>query len=170
MTRRGLFWGLVLVLAGLVGGGLFVFNEMKKPLFVSGEVRAADAAALDPPPQGSDPDFWQVTPKIQLHHFAEGSGPPVLVVHGGPGLPFAEPLPGLSLLAENHTFHYYDQRGSGQSSRPFDRFEGRFMANMTTLEATLGLGAQIAHIERIRRILGVQKLTPLRQILAEHVP
>ena len=56
-------------------------------------------------------------------------------------------------------FHYYDQRGCGKSTRPFDRFDSpNTYENMTRLDRTLGLGAQIADIERIRQILGDEKL------------
>ncbi len=149
----------VLVLAG--SAWLYILNEMKKPLFSSGELRDGSGVSepLYPPPQPDDPTLWQVSDSITLYHFAEGSGAPVLVLHGGPGLPFAEPLPALTALADRHLFHYYDQRGSGRSTRPFDRFEkGSFTDRMHLLESTLGLGAQIADIERIRRILKVDRI------------
>src|SRR5439155_15020446 len=43
-------------------------------------------------------------------------------------------------------------------TKPFDRFSADFYSNMTALERTLGIGAQVADIERIRRILGEEKL------------
>jgi proline iminopeptidase len=114
---------------------------------------------LEPPPQQESETFWAVEPDIRLHHFSQGQGRPVLVVHGGPGFPIAKPLAGLALLSGKFQFHYYDQRGCGQSSRPFDRFTSKnFYANMTELERTLGIGAQVADIERIRRILKQDKL------------
>jgi proline iminopeptidase len=68
-------------------------------------------------------------------------------------------MSGLEPLTARFRFHYYDQRGCGQSTRPFDRFpKASFYRNMRTLEGTLGLGAQIADIERIRRLLGEERL------------
>jgi proline iminopeptidase len=62
-------------------------------------------------------------------------------------------------LTRTYHFYYYDQRGSGNSTRPFDRFaSSNYVENMTGLERTLGIGAQLADIERIRRILGQDKL------------
>jgi len=62
-------------------------------------------------------------------------------------------------LAKDHKVVCYDQRGCGRSTRPFDRFSSKnYYANMKALEQTLGIGAQIADIERIRRILGEEKL------------
>ena len=62
-------------------------------------------------------------------------------------------------LAAHYKFYYYDQRGCGRSTKPFDRFEsGNFYPNMKELERTLGIGAQVADIERIRQILGQERL------------
>ena len=75
-------------------------------------------------------------------------------------MPYDRPWAGLRELEDRFAFHYYHQRGCGESSRPFDRFEGgSFYSNMTTLERTLGLGAQIADLERIRQIMGQDRLT-----------
>ena len=97
---------------------------------------------------------------IKLSHFSAGKGKNILVVHGGPGAPDVMPWSGLQSLTEAYQFHYYAQRGCGGSSRPIDKFESsNFYRNMKTLERTLGLGAQVADIERIRQILGEDKLT-----------
>jgi proline iminopeptidase len=83
----------------------------------------------------------------------------VLIIHSRPGLPFREPMSGLEPLTGEYRFQYYDQRGCGKSTRPFDRFESSDMyTNMTNLDRTLGLRAQLADIERIRQILGDDKL------------
>ena len=117
--------------------------------------------------------------KIQLAHFSVGEGRDVLVVHGGPGEPFAEPMAALQPLTNDFRFHYYDQRGSGESTRPIDSFpDTNFYKNMQALDAELGLGAQIADIERIRQILAQDKLIvighswgwPTRCTLCSRVP
>ena len=146
----------------LVGAGAAgLWWMMQQPLYNPGMVNNGQNLRypLTPPAQTGDPNTWQVEPDINLYHFSSGSGRNVLVIHGGPGMPFREPLAGLETLAGQYRFHYYDQRGCGQSTRPFDRFESQNMyENMTELDRTLGLGAQIADIERIRQILGEDKL------------
>jgi proline iminopeptidase len=135
---------------------------MVAPLYLPGMVREGKnlRAPLDPPAQPGEPGFWQVEPDIRLHYFASGEGKPVLVLHGGPGFPYVKPWAGLEPLAADFRFYYFDERGSGQSTRPFDRFTSpNYDENIRELERTLGLGAQIADIERIRRILGVEKIT-----------
>ncbi len=152
---------IVVVLVALVVGGVWFWNAMQQPLYEPGMVRAGKnlRAPLVPPAQSADKNFWTVENDIKLYHFADGAGTNVLVVHGGPGSPFAEPLAGLKSLTNNYRFHYYDQRGSGKSSHPFDRFaSSNFYENMQTLDRTLGLGAQIADIERVRQILGDDKI------------
>jgi proline iminopeptidase len=44
-----------------------------------------------------------------------GSGEPILVVHGGPGLDHTYLLPQMLELAKDHELIFYDQRGSGKS-------------------------------------------------------
>ncbi len=150
---------VLVVLIAAVGGAFWYFSM--QPLYQPGMVREGGnlRAPLTPPAQTGDPDFWQVESDIQLYHFSEGEGRNVLIIHGGPGMPFRQPLAGFEPLTADYRFHYYDQRGCGKSTRPIDRFESTNMyENMTKLDQTLGLGAQIADIERIRRLLGDEKL------------
>jgi proline iminopeptidase len=160
MKKILLISAIVLVLAvGGIAGGFWYMSQ--QPLYTPGMVRETKnlRAPLAPPAQTGDADFWQVEPDIRLYHFAQGEGRNVLIIHGGPGMPFRQAMSGLEPLAGEYRFHYYDQRGCGKSTRPFDRFESSNMyENMTTLDQTLGLGAQIADIERIRQILGEEKL------------
>ncbi|UCF79558.1 MAG: alpha/beta fold hydrolase [Candidatus Eiseniibacteriota bacterium] len=156
----------LLVAAGALAGVIIavvigVSWLMKQPLYRFGSVSSEKnlTAPLEPPEQ-VDGAVWQVEPGIGLHLDAFGEGRPVLVVHGGPGIPYASAWKGLRPLEDRFRFYYYHQRGCGESTRPFDRFESKnYYANMTTLERTLGLGAKIADVERIRRILGQEKLT-----------
>jgi proline iminopeptidase len=154
-----LLGGALLSCVVLAGLGLWVFST--QPMYAPGDVRGGRglSAPLTPPAQPNDSATWCVEPEIELAHFAVGDGRNVLMVHGGPGMPFAEPMAGLEPLTDHFRFHYYDQRGSGESTRPFDRFDSsNTFENMARLERTLGLGAQIADIERIRRILGEERL------------
>ncbi len=161
MKRKTIFIiGLVLILIVAGAGGAFWWMT-QQPLYQPGMVRNGEnlRSPLTPPAQSGDVEYWQVESDIRLYHFAEGSGKNVLIVHGGPGMPFREPMAGFQSLTDEYQFQYYDQRGCGKSTRPIDRFESQNMyENMTMLDKTLGLGAQIADIERIRQILGEEKL------------
>jgi proline iminopeptidase len=120
------------------------------------------AGALPPgiPAQnGTGPDYWRMDENTELYHFSQGEGRNVLMIHGGPGAPFAGPWPGLEGL-EGYRFHYYHQRGCGLSTIPFSDFpRAPFPENAARLEERLGLSRQLEDIERIRRILGEEKLT-----------
>lgn len=160
MKKIFLISGAVL-LALIIGAAAFFWYSMNQPLYKSGMVRAGEnlRAPLAPPSQSGEADFWNVEPDVKLFHFSAGEGRNVLVIHGGPGLPYTQPWAGLEPLTDSYQFIYYDQRGCGQSTRPIDRFSStNYYENLTTLDKTLGLGAQIADIERIRQILGEEKL------------
>ena len=129
-----------------------------QPLYKPSMVREM-GALLTPPDQPAESQKWLVESNIELTHFDVGEGRNVLVIHGGPGMPFLQPMSGFESLTGEYHFNYYDQRGCGESTRPIDRFESTNMyQNMMELDRTLGLGAQIADIERIRQILGDDKL------------
>ncbi|MEW6405964.1 MAG: alpha/beta hydrolase [Chloroflexota bacterium] len=157
MKRKTIFIILgviVLALVVVVGGSWYMSTQ---PLYKPGMVR--EMTSLTPPSQAADATTWQVESGIGLAHFSVGEGQNVLVIHGGPGLPFLQPMSGLEPLTSEYQFHYYDQRGCGESTRPIDHFESPNMyENIQALDQKLGLGAQIADIERIRQILGDDKL------------
>src|SRR5512138_6763 len=157
MKRKILFFiGVIVLILIVAAGGLWYISM--QPLYKPGMVREM-GAALTPPEQPAGNQKWLVEPGIELAHFTSGAGRNVLIIHGGPGQPFVQPASGLEPLTSEFRFHYYDQRGCGESTRPIDRFESQNMyENMKTLDQKLGLGAQIADIERIRRILGDDKL------------
>jgi proline iminopeptidase len=115
---------------------------------------------LTPPSQeGVEPNHFKVAEDILLYYIHSGEGRPVLVIHGGPGSPPTKPWPGLQELKKDFMFYFYHQRGCGHSTRPVDRFESQnFMQNAFSLDKVLGLSAQLADIERIRRILKQEKL------------
>jgi proline iminopeptidase len=156
--KRKMFFiiGAVVLALVIVAGGFWYIST--QPLYKPGMVREM-GASLTPPNQTAEGEKWLVESNIELAHFAVGEGRNVLIIHGGPGMPFLQPMSGLESLAGEFRFHYYDQRGCGESTRPIDRFESSNMyENMMELDRTLGLGAQIADIERIRQILGDDKL------------
>jgi len=150
----------IITLVIILGAAGFWYLSIQ-PLYQPGMVSSAEnlSAPLIPPVQPEGVATWLVEPEIELAHFSAGKGRNVLVVHGGPGMPFSQPISGLDPLTNEYRFQYYAQRGCGESTRPIDRFASSNMyENMQTLDQTLGLGAQIADIERIRQILGEEKL------------
>ncbi len=68
---------------------------------------------------------------IELNVKKMGDGPPVYVVHGGPGETHTQLRPFLDPLAKDHTLIYYDQRGCGRSAKPQ-------MSKLYTLEGLVG--------------------------------
>ena len=74
-----------------------------------------------------------------------GSGPLVVVLHGGPGAHHDYLLPQYDGLARGRELFYYDQRGGGQSPVP--------------RETPVGWREQVADLEEIRAALGLERLT-----------
>ena len=136
--------GAVLLILIIAAGGFWYMSM--QPLYKPGMVREEKnlSAPLTPPAQSAGSEKWLVELGIELAHFSAGEGRNVLIIHGGPGEPFTQPMSGLESLAGKFRFHYYDQRGCGNSTRPIDRFDSpNVYENMTTLDRSLGLGAQI---------------------------
>jgi proline iminopeptidase len=162
MTRtwkKRLYWTAAALVLLAAGGAAALWWFMSQPLYHPGDVRAGRnlRAPLQPPAQTGD--RWIVEPGVALHHFASGTGRNALFVHGGPGFPAREPVAGLKAIEDRFRVHYYDQRGCGRSTRLFDRFtSSNAWHNLQPLEQGLGIGAQLADLERIRRILGDDKL------------
>jgi proline iminopeptidase len=161
MKRKTIFIlvGAIVLTLIVASGGFWYMST--QPLYQPGMVQAEKnlSAPLTPPEQPANSKTWSVEPGIELAHFSVGNGRDVLIIHGGPGEPFSQPMTGLEPLTNEFRFYYYDQRGCGDSTRPIDRFQSNNVyQNMLTLDRTLGLSAQIADIERIRRILGDDKL------------
>ena len=74
-----------------------------------------------------------------------GTGPLVLVLHGGPGAHHDYLLPQYDRLATARTLFYYDQRGGGQSPVP--------------RETAVGWREHVADLDAIRESLGLERLT-----------
>lgn len=139
------------------------------PMYEVGDVSGDSEPVydLEPPVQRNQNDqYWQVTDNIELYFYtgeSDGStdSTPILVIHGGPGTPALTPWTGLNAV-DYAPVYYYHQRGCGYSTKPISNFaltESRyFYNNMQVLETELGIGANLADIERIRRILGSDQL------------
>jgi proline iminopeptidase len=55
-----------------------------------------------------------------LYYSILGEGPPIIIVHGGPGLDHTYLLPQMEALASTHKLIFYDQRASGRSTSAVD--------------------------------------------------
>jgi proline iminopeptidase len=74
-----------------------------------------------------------------------GSGPPMIVLHGGPDFDHTYLLPELDRLAQHARLTYYDQRGRGRSAddvRPED----------------VTLASEIGDLDGLRRSIGVESV------------
>ncbi|HYT83092.1 MAG TPA: alpha/beta hydrolase [Gemmatimonadales bacterium] len=78
-----------------------------------------------------------------------GSGPLVVVLHGGPGAHHDYLLPQYDLLAQGRELFYYDQRGGGRSPVPRE----------TPPPPPVGWREHVADLERIRGELRLERLT-----------
>jgi proline iminopeptidase len=80
-------------------------------------------------------DAWLFTRVI-------GSGPPMIVLHGGPDFDHTYLLPELDRLAQHARLHYYDQRGRGRSAdgvRPEDVTLASEMSDLDGLRHSIGV-------------------------------
>lgn len=77
-----------------------------------------------------------------------GSGEPIIVVHGGPGLDHEYLQPGLDALGTRNTLVYYDQRGTGRST-----------AELT--ESAISFDRFIQDIDELREALGYEEVSVL---------
>lgn len=82
---------------------------------------------------------------VSIHERRIGSGPPTVVLHGGPGAHHDYLLPGFDALARGRELIYYDQRGGGQS--PVSR------------EIPVGWREHVADLEDLRGQWGLERLT-----------
>lgn len=150
-------------LAAVVTGAVLLWWQSGAAMFEPGTVAARigeKGGTLEPPSQaGMSAEEWRVTNQVVLHHRSVGAGPDLLLLHGGPGYPSLTPWKVTSPLAASFRVHAYDQRGCGRSTRPFQPAPGgSFYSKLKAVESELGLAEQVADIERVRRILGSQRL------------
>ncbi len=81
---------------------------------------------------------------VQIFERRIGSGPPTVVLHGGPGAHHDYLLPGFDALATGRELIYYDQRGGGRS--PVSR------------DIPVGWQEQVADLEALRQTWKLEQL------------
>jgi len=84
-------------------------------------------------------------PGAELFVRRVGAGPPVVVLHGGPGADHEYLRPGFDALADGRELIYYDQRGGGRS--PVSR------------DVPVGWTEQVADLEGLRQHWALEQLT-----------
>ncbi len=92
-----------------------------------------------------------------------GTGTPLLVLHGGPGIPH-DYLANLALLGDERPVIFYDQLGCGQSDRPEDPAlwtRERFARELAAVRAALGLEDVVLFGQSWGSVLAVDYLSGL---------
>ena len=84
---------------------------------------------------------------VRLYTRRAGDGPPVVVLHGGPGAHHDYLLPQYDRLARGRALYYYDQRGGGRSPVPRD--------------LAVGWREQVADLEALREHWALDHVTLL---------
>ena len=84
---------------------------------------------------------------VRLYTRRVGDGPPVVVLHGGPGAHHDYLLPQYDRLALGRSLLYYDQRGGGKSAAP--------------RETPLGWQEHVADLDALRAHWGIDRVTLL---------
>jgi proline iminopeptidase len=90
--------------------------------------------------------FVSSTDGVRLWTVEKGSGSPVVVIHGGPGMDHQTLAADLEPLEKKHRVIYYDQRGGGRSTLPDDA-------------ALLSIDHHVADLEALRAYFGLKKMT-----------
>src|SRR5215470_15449875 len=100
---------------------------------------AADPAAIVKHPPG---EYFTVN-GARLWVESEGSGPPILLISGGPGMPHDYFHPFFSALSSTNRVIYFDAFGRGKSDRARDPKEYTFDRDVEDIEGlrvAMGLG------------------------------
>jgi proline iminopeptidase len=106
----------------------------------------ATSAFSQPPSLQADEGFVDAH-GVRLYYQAIGTGEPVVILHGGPGLDHSYLLPHFAELANSYRLIFFDQRAAGRSSVP---------------DSTgISLNAFLEDIDAVRTAFGVKDMNLL---------
>lgn len=148
----------------LIVVGYWMYKKFREPLYKPGMVAQkakADPEAFDnvelysanSETSSSTNNKWRMPDNVEVYFFqpAKPSDRLVLALHGGPCISPEKPW---ELTKQIPGMYLYHARGCGHSTRVFKEFPTKGMwPGMKILEENLGIGAQVADVERIRRRL-----------------
>lgn len=106
------------------------------------------SSACDAAPETSPPPVRAGTIDVgaaEIYYQTIGTGPPIIVVHGGPGLDHSYLRSGLEPLGRTYRVVLYDQRGLGRSASPLDTVNITMSGFLTDIDR---VRAQVAGTER----------------------
>lgn len=89
-----------------------------------------------------------LVPKGSIYYKTIGTGQPILIIHGGPGMDHRYLYPHLVDLARDHRLIFYDQRGTGASQ-----------CKLT--DKTVNIEQFVRDIDAVRRHLGLNRINIL---------
>ena len=116
--------GIIAVVIAVAVG--YMFWKMGQPLYTFGSVRNWESIQYPlKPSKRSGKSSWPVEYNLILHYDVYGKGRPILIVHGGPGIPYANAWKGLQPLEGQYAFYYYHQRGAGDSMGRINSFASK---------------------------------------------
>ncbi|GAA0893093.1 proline iminopeptidase-family hydrolase [Fulvivirga kasyanovii] len=90
-------------------------------------------------------DGTKVINGSDVYYKITGSGPPMIVIHGGPVLDHSYFLPHFNTLSNNHQLIFYDQRACGKSSVDIDT-------------SSMSVAGFVDDIEQLRKKLNLEKI------------
>jgi proline iminopeptidase len=97
---------------------------------------------------GAAQHFVDAADGVRLWYTESGTGSPVIVIHGGPGMDHDSLAADLAPLRQHHRLIEYDQRGGGRSTLPGD-------LTLLTIEH------HVDDLEALRKHFGFEKVTLL---------
>ena len=98
---------------------------------------------VDTAPLPSTASGYVDVPGARIHYESVGTGDPLVVMHGGPGMDHQYLRPGMDDLARTHRVIYYDQRGGGRTEGQVNDTTvnlDAFMRDVSVLADSLRLG------------------------------
>ena len=114
-------------------------------LFVGPEISGAARGSSGEPHGGAANEGYITVNGTRLYYVTMGSGDPVVIIHGGPGLDHTYLLPQMAALAATNRLIFFDQRASGKSDAEVD-------------SNSMSIAAFVEDVEGVRKAFGLEKM------------